>query len=159
MLVAFDTTFLNALFNANSGVAAYRADVRKLVTEIGDNNGFIIIPMPVWAELLIGLRLYSDTQAYDNAIAEVQSSHFIEVIPFGEKAAGILVDVTCDAIIAGDKKGGGDNWRKVTFDRQIVAIAKAEGAAILYTADKDQARFADNEFGLKVRDLESLGKT
>lgn len=160
MIVAFDTTFLNALFNANSGVAAYRAAVRHLVTDIGKNNDIIIIPMPVWAELRIGLMLYTNMQTYDHAVKEIEMSPFFYIRPFDDKSADILVEATSITAKAGNKRVGVDApWQRVKFDRQIVAIAKAHGATTLYTADKDQARFAEEEFGLKVRDLESLGET
>ena len=50
--------------------------------------------------------------------------------------------MTIAAIAAGDKKGGSSSsWSKVKFDRQIVAIAKVNGADTIYSTDDDVARF------------------
>lgn len=44
---------------------------------------------------------------------------------------------------------------KLKYDRQIVAIAKVEGARLLYTDDRDQRAFAEKH-GLTVRGLADL---
>ena len=160
MIVSFDTNFLSALFLVNAGLQPHQGAVRDLVDRIEKSNGTIIIPMPVWAELCVGLRLNFAPQDCERAMKEIVSSSAFQLAHFDEKSASILVDVVSRAVLAKNKRGGSSSdWQKVIIDRQIVAIAKANGATTLYTADKDQARFADEEFGLKVRDLESLGET
>ena len=56
---------------------------------------------------------------------------------------------------AGDKKEGTASWLKVKFDRQIVAIAKIEGADVIYSNDDDIARYSARD-GLEVVALEEL---
>ena len=157
MIVAFDSNFLNALFNVNASLAGYQGRVRHLVRQIGDKNGLVIIPAPAWAELLIGLRLNVAQNDYAGVIEEVMKNPFFKIMPFDDIAAELLVEVTYTAHAAGDKRGGVDSvWQKIKFDRQIVAIAKTHNAEILYTEDRDQAHFAENEFELAARDLVSL---
>ncbi len=51
--------------------------------------------------------------------------------------------MTREAIEDGDKRGGGEGtWAKVKFDRQIVAIAKVEGANVIYSDDRNVQTFA-----------------
>ena len=157
MVVAFDNTFLNALFNVKAGLKPYQRHVRNLVNQIEEGEGTIIIPMPVWAELLVGLRVNVNPQNYKNVVKEISESPYFQIVPFDKKSAELLIEATYVAHSAGDKKGGvEDGWQKVKFDRQIVAIAKAHGVEILYTNDRSQANFAKHEFGLEVKNLESL---
>ena len=46
-------------------------------------------------------------------------------------------------------------WGKVKFDRQIIAIAKAEGADIIYTTDQNLAKQA-RAVGITCRGIEDL---
>ena len=58
--------------------------------------------------------------------------------------------MTREAIEHGDKRGGGEgSWAKIKYDRQIIAIAKTEGASIIYSDDKNIHTFGVNE-GLSV---------
>lgn len=52
--------------------------------------------------------------------------------------------------------GSTAGWQQVKFDRQIAAIAKANGAETFYTDDKDQAKFAEL-LSLKVMHTWDLG--
>jgi hypothetical protein len=59
-----------------------------------------------------------------------------ECLPFDQLSAIELAIMTKNAIDAGNKKGGSSEpWVKVKFDRQIVAIAKVNGATAIYTDD------------------------
>jgi len=55
----------------------------------------------------------------------------------------------------GDKKEGSSNWSKVKFDRQIVAIARVEGAERIYSNDDDIKRFGASD-GIEVVMLDDL---
>ena len=52
--------------------------------------------------------------------------------------------MTRSAIDKGDKRGEtpGSTWAKVNFDRQIIAIAKSNGATAIYSEDEDIRRHA-----------------
>lgn len=61
-----------------------------------------------------------------------------------------------EAIQEGDKKAGATGpWAKVKFDRQIVAIAKVQGADVIYSDDEDIVRYASrvNISVVRVADL------
>jgi hypothetical protein len=55
----------------------------------------------------------------------------------------------------GSKKEGSADWSKVKFDRQIVAIAKVEGAERIYSNDNDIRRFGASD-GIEVIMLDDL---
>ena len=49
----------------------------------------------------------------------------------------------------GKRGGSGSPWAKIRFDRQIVAIARTNGAKRIYSDDKDLAKFA-TKLGIEV---------
>jgi len=55
----------------------------------------------------------------------------------------------------GDKKEGSLNWSKVKFDRQIVAIARVEGAERIYSNDDDIKRLGASD-SIEVMMLDDL---
>jgi len=58
--------------------------------------------------------------------------------------------MTKEAIQNGDKRGrSNETWAKVKFDRQIVAIAKIEGARVIYSDDNGLKNVA-SENGITV---------
>ena len=58
---------------------------------------------------------------------------------------------------SGNKKGQAidSEWQKVKFDRQIVSIAKINGAHSIYSTDSDVAKHAA-DFGLQVFTINDL---
>lgn len=77
------------------------------------------------------------------------SAHF-KIVPFDTRAAIELAQITRVAIDSGDKKAGSSSsWAKVKFDRQIVAIARTEGAQTIYSDDEDIVRCA-RKLGIEV---------
>lgn len=157
MRVAFDTSFLNVLFNVNVGLKPYQGRVRRLVESLEKREGLIIIPMPAWAELLVGLRLRTSLQNYEDVKKAISESPLFEIMPFDLMSSDILVEVTYAALKENRIRIEAQGVKqKLKFDRQIIAVAKACEAEILYTADRDQTRFAKNEFGLEVKNLDSL---
>lgn len=58
--------------------------------------------------------------------------------------------MTRDAIDAGDKRSGSEAaWQKVKVDRQVIAVARVEGATNIYADDRDLAAFA-KRLGMEV---------
>lgn len=109
------------------------------------------MPTPALSEVLIGAgdaaALYLDI---------INRSARFKIVPFGARAAVEAAAAHRDALRADDKREGSDSsWTKVKFDRQIVAIAKVEGADIIYSTDVDIARFAARN-DLEVVTLEQL---
>jgi hypothetical protein len=80
----------------------------------------------------------------------------LRIAPFGSRAAVEAAARHREALREGDKMEGSANWAKVKFDRQIVAIAKVEGAERIYSNDDDIRRYgkADGVQVIKLEDLE-----
>lgn len=96
----------------------------------------VIIPTPALSEVLIGAG-----DAAPKYLELISSSSRFKIAPFGERAAVEAAAAHREAIRAGDKKEGSPSWQKVKFDRQIVAIAKVEGATRIYSNDDDIRRY------------------
>jgi hypothetical protein len=83
-------------------------------------------------------------------LAQINARSAFRTVAFDERAAVEVAAMTKKAIDAGDKRGGADaTWNKIKYDRQIVAIAKVEGATALYSDDSGVRAFA-NGVGLTV---------
>ena len=71
-------------------------------------------------------------------LQELNSSACFRIVSFDQRAAIEAAAAHRDAIGRGDKREGTNAaWAKVKFDRQIVAIAKIEGATSIYSDDED----------------------
>lgn len=98
----------------------------------------LIIPTPVLAEALV--RAEEGAPGLLEALGGVAR---VKVRPFGERAAVETAVMTREAIAAGDKRSGSDAaWQKVKVDRQIIAVARVEGATRIYSDDKNLIGFA-----------------
>ena len=75
---------------------------------------------------------------------------------FNTKSAVEAAAMYVDAKRQGDKKGGSESiWQRVKVDRQIVAIAKANSADLIYTNDAGLKTFAKGA-GIKTVSLWEL---
>lgn len=114
-----------------------KARIEHLIASFKANDS-LIIPTPVLAEALV--------RAEDGApgvLEAIGGMARVKIRPFGERAAVETALMTRQALEAGDKKGGsGAAWQKVKVDRQIIAVARVEGATAIYTDDKDLVAFA-----------------
>jgi predicted nucleic acid-binding protein len=126
--------------------------VQALIDESENEKDEIVIPTPSLAEALVPVATAS---TIDAIVATIERQSCFKVVAFDKKAAIELALRTKNAVDAGDKKEGiGSNWQKVKYDRQIVAIAKAEGAT-LYSMDKhvhDHAKL----WGVPVRHVADI---
>jgi hypothetical protein len=105
----------------------------------------LIIPTPALAEVL--LRVGDGAPALLEALGGMAR---VRIRPFGELAAIETAVMTREAIEAGDKRGGSDAaWQKVKVDRQIIAVARAEGASKIYADDRGLISFA-KRLGMEV---------
>lgn len=147
MAVVFDTSFLIALLDPN---AEGDARLSFLLQMLDRSRTTILIPTPALCEVLIGAR---DTAPEYLRVITGQSR--LRVVPFDERAAVEAAAAHRDALRAGDKKEGARSWMKVKFDRQIVAIAKVEGATAIYSNDHDIKRFAARD-AIEVISFEEL---
>lgn len=139
MKAVFDSTFailmVDPVAKASDGPAGTRSgDAREridyLIDTLDKQSAEIMIPTPVLAELLIRA-----TPTLTEILALLQTTRGFRFLPFDYKAA-----VECGALLRGRRTGGKRNnasWSKVKFDHQIVAIARAEGADVIYSDDGD----------------------
>lgn len=155
MIVAFDNTFLTLVLNPASRprfdpatgapVEFCRERIEAMIDRHSNRGDRVLIPSPCLAELLTAVPDIS------LVIAEIQASSALEIVSFDARCAIELARATQAAIRSGDKKGGvGAGWQEVKFDRQIVVIAKVNGAEILYTDGENQGIFAE-QLGLEVK--------
>jgi hypothetical protein len=151
MLVLFDTTFLVPLLDPQvKGTGEIDARISHLVATLDKQKAKIIVPTPALSEVLIGAGDAAPTYL------EILSKHSrFRIAPFGERAAVEAAARHREAIDRGDKKEGSSNWAKVKFDRQIVAIARVEGAERIYSNDDDIKHLGARD-GIEVIMLDDL---
>jgi hypothetical protein len=160
-MVVFDATTLLVLFAPDASVPmdsnrvpiTYPKErVDGLLADLVKAKTKILIPTPALSEILVRAGTIAGA-AYLTKIRK--SAHFV-IEPFDERAAVELSLMVKQAIDNGDKKAGSDeSWTKVKFDRQIVAIAKVNGASAIYTDDRGLKNFAAS-YGLKAIGLGEL---
>ncbi|MDF2097506.1 type II toxin-antitoxin system VapC family toxin [Aquibaculum arenosum] len=154
MTVAFDNTFLSLVLNPDTRptpnpatgepIAHCKERVEALINDLSERGDTVIIPTPCFSELLCAVP------DLEKAVAEINQSAAFDLAPFDERCAIDLAEIVRNAIAAGDKKSGvRAPWDEIKFDRQIVVIAKVNGARTLYTDDYNQSEFA-KQIGLNV---------
>lgn len=151
MPVVFDASFLIPLLDPEvKGDGEVDARLMFLIQSLDKAKTKIIVPTPALCEVLIGA-----SDAAPQYLEIINHSSRFKVAPFGTRAAVEAAAAHRDALRAGDKKEGTRSWLKVKFDRQIVAIAKIEGADVIYSNDEDIVRFSARD-GLEVIAIEGL---
>jgi predicted nucleic acid-binding protein len=152
MPVVFDASFLMALLDPKlKGTGDIDARVDFLVRSLDKARNKIIVPTPALSEVLIGAG-----DASPKYLEIINKSARFKIVPFGTRAAVEAAAAHRAALRTGDKKEGSTSaWGKVKFDRQIVAIAKVEGADVIYSNDVDIERFSARD-NLEVIKLEQL---
>lgn len=156
MIVAFDNTFLTLVLNPVSPSRANpatglpaphcRQRIEALIDSLsGSGSNQVIIPAPALAETLVV------SEDAEKVMATLRSYTAVEIAAFDARSALELAIMTREAIKAGDKRSGSNlDWQLIKLDRQIVAIARAHGASVLYTDDGAQTNFAER-CGLAVK--------
>jgi len=153
---AFDSSFLTLLLNKKGASSIPRAAelVDDLIQDLEKKKAKVMIPTPTLTEVL--LRIPKTGPTY---IERLKGFSCFQIKPFDEKAAVELAETLLASI--GKKRTRKDVTKiKVTFDRQIVAIAKAHGATEMYSDDKNVRDFAE-ECGIEAfgfADLKSSPK-
>ncbi len=153
MPVVFDASFLIPLLDPKvKGEGEIDARLAFLFRTLDKARITIIVPTPALSEVLIGAG-----DAAPQYLDIINRSARFKIVPFGARAAVEAAAAHREAVRAGDKKEGAESWPKVKFDRQIVAIAKVEGAERIYSNDDDIVRFAARD-RLEVVTLEALSE-
>lgn len=154
MKVALDNTFLTLILRPESDSPVHpdtklpvnhiRHRIAALIDHWDAQDAQIIIPAPALSEVLTAM---SNPQA---VVSGLEGKSVFEIASFCERCAVELALINQAHHAAGKKRGPGEgDWQKVKLDKQIVAIAKANGAKIMYTDDSNQTAFA-KEAGLQV---------
>jgi len=147
-MVVIDNDFLSLLLHPKSRAPKDPATgkpierlpdrVEKLLEDWEGDQEKVIIPTPALSEFLI---LAGDEAS--NYLDEISARRMILVKPFDEMAAVELAAIELDDRKTGSKRGNVTApWTKVRFDRQIVAIAKVNGAKRIYSNDGEVRKFA-----------------
>lgn len=149
MIVAVDASTLTLLVNPDAdppldpatGQPLTRASERlgKLVEEVERRRGTILIPTPALAEVLVKAG-----DAGPAILDKLNGSARFKIADFDQRAAVEVAAMTRDASRAGDKTAGvAEPWQKIKYDRQIIAIARVNGASAVYADDGGVAAFGE----------------
>jgi predicted nucleic acid-binding protein len=131
--------------STNKPITDAHKRIEHAVSKIREGGEKILIAAPVLAELVVKAENAASQYVHEFN----QSAHF-KPVPFDQKAALEHGKITRKAVESGNKKDGvDDTLAKIKFDRQIVAIAKAEGVHTIYTDDGNLATHAEKQ-GIKV---------
>lgn len=108
--------------------------IEYLVQKLDKAKTKIIIPTPALSEALVR----AGAAATQQIIEYLQRYSVFAIEPFDTRAAVEVAAMSRDALGTGKKRGASAaTWAKVKYDRQIVAIAKVNGAATIYSDDGD----------------------
>lgn len=166
-MVVFDTSFIlllldpraKAPLDPTTGETVTKAAerVEYLIKDLSAAREKIIIPTPVLSEVLV----YAG-EATGKYLDILNTESIFRIAPFDQKAALEAAISTRDALNRGGMRVDAANPEatktKIKFDRQIVAIAKAEGAHSVYSDDGDVHNYSERA-GLKAyrtADLDTL---
>jgi len=143
--VAFDNSFLTLALSRKGAASVPRAVelVDDLIEKLDSKKAKIIIPAPTLTELLLKAPKSGPTY-----IEKLKAYACFQIKPFDEKAAVELAEILI-ASIGRKRSRKAVSKIKVTFDRQIVAVAKAHGASEMYSDDKEVIAFS-KECGMEA---------
>ncbi len=163
MTVAFDATFLLYLFRepgtvappndaAGAPIPFAKERVAGLLAGLQKTKTTIIVPTPALSEIMVR----AGVEAGQQYLALMARARVFRIVPFDTRAA-IETAVMHGHAVAGEKGKSATTatHAKLKYDRQIVAIAKVDGAHTFYTDDLDQKAFAEKQ-GMTVRGLGDL---
>jgi predicted nucleic acid-binding protein len=162
-MVVFDTSILLLALDPKSkppidletGTIVSRATERieYLTHNLSLDKEKIIIPTPVLSEVLV----YAGT-ATQQYLEILNRTAAFRIAAFDQKAAIEAALAVRDAINRGghriDAANPNASKTKIKFDRQIVAIAKVEGAHTIYSDDQDVHNYAKLSGLMALRTVE-----
>lgn len=149
-MLAIDTSFLELLLHpkgrppndpkTGKPIERLHDRIDELIEQWETDGETVIIPTPALSQFLI--LAHHEASDY---LGKISGSSYFKIESFDERAAVELAAIHIGAMVSGRKRKRGDveaTWAKVNFDRQIVAVAKVNGAKVLYTDDKTLITFA-----------------
>jgi hypothetical protein len=161
VICALDASMLILLFDPDASAPTDPANgeavtlcqerLQYLLSTLAKTRGSrIIIPTPALAEFLVRTR----PESAPEYVGQLQRLRGCRIAPFAERAAIEFSEMQRTVLHEGRRRparGEIATRAKAKFDQQIVAIAKTEGAAIIYSDDRGLAAFA------KRFDIETIG--
>ncbi|WP_272658722.1 MULTISPECIES: type II toxin-antitoxin system VapC family toxin [unclassified Providencia] len=127
---------------------------KALLDHIERSGGTIVIPTPVLAEYLLGIDGEANKHAHVNLIS---SMNCFEILPFEE-----LASVECSMLPSKQEFkqfikqiNSNETANKVRFDRQIIAIAKANGITEIWSSDGEVIK-KGREVGIDVKSISDI---
>lgn len=115
--------------------------IEYLIETLSASKDTIIIPTPVLSEVLV----YAGG-ATNKYLEILNNTSVFRIAPFDQKAAIEASVAMKDAIDRGghriDTKNPDTTRTKIKFDRQIVAISRAENAHTVYSGDGDVLKYS-----------------
>jgi hypothetical protein len=128
-----------------------RLRLEYLVKTLSEAGTYVGIPTPAYSEFFVDAD-----QATSPVLAVLRKKQAIQILPFDEKAAIEAGLITRLERAAGKKRAGSrKTWQEIKFDRQILAIAKANNAAAIYSGDGD-LRTQARKYGIAAFDIDDL---
>jgi predicted nucleic acid-binding protein len=158
-MIAVDTPYLPLLFGhpakypddplTGKPIEDLQGRIDLLVEKLEKGKETILIPQPAFSEFLV----YVD-QDGPKYVTKIERSALYKWGDFDLKAAVELAAIRLAGLRAMSSKAikrmtPAETAAKISFDRQIVAIAKANGARTIYSNDDGVKRFAE-PLGIKV---------
>src|SRR5438552_12063551 len=143
-MVVFDTTVLSLLLRPGARpprdpatgepVAHARERLEALVEALQKSRTVVIVPAPVLSELLIKAG-----DAGPGIVAAIQRSAAFRVAAFDTRAAVELAQMTNASLATARERreAVAATAAKIKFDRQVIAIAKVQGATAIYSDDEE----------------------
>jgi predicted nucleic acid-binding protein len=137
-VIIFDSSFLVVLMHPNcppakdrnnNPVSQFKERVAHLAATMDVSNEVIGVPAPAMAEVLV--RAGAGRSQYVSVLSDTWK---FQILPFDSRAAIESSELIAKVKTAKESWG---TWAKVKFDIQIVAIARAESATLIYADDKD----------------------
>jgi predicted nucleic acid-binding protein len=131
-------------------IANLHARIDELIETWQEDRETVILPTPVLSQFLV--LAGKDGPQY---LAKLRDYSFFQVAPFDERAAVELAAIQIGIRASGGKRGMQEGtWAKISFDRQIVAIAKINRVTAIYTDDDGLAKFAKSNGITPIRTWE-----
>jgi predicted nucleic acid-binding protein len=147
-VVVFDANMLIALVSPDTP-PEHRSRLNHLVNTLGEARSYVGIPAPAFSEFMV-----DSEQATSEVLAALRRKQWIRFLPLDEKAAIEAAFIARSVIARSGKKRGASKktWQQIKVDRQIVAIAKANGADAVYSDDAE-LRTEARSYGIQAHAL------
>ncbi|WP_051222007.1 PIN domain-containing protein [Neptunomonas japonica] len=129
--------------------------VEHLVATLQEKGIKVLVPTPVLSELLLVNR-----KKYKEILEVIRTRTVFRPVSFDQRAAIELAINLEDAKVTQNLNVGLTSKAKLRFDRQIIAIACAQGVKVIYSDDANVCSLATRKgmraYGIKDMDLPAV---